>query len=454
MEKSHGVIHMKICQSLDSAAVLMRFRDFLGGGIYRHSDRTGTKEATLQWKVHGTTMQHAADVLCKFPSMQRAQLQIAAGGAVARADRSDMIQTLKQLKQMDHVPTTFQSSWPYFAGFFDAEGSITVGGTYVGLHLQVHQKNPFVLEELHSFLLKHKLNKWALHSDNSRGAWKLQCRHRATCQLTLRHLLDSGLDLKKRQADLALSLTADNQMQVREAMFELNGNQNKYGRLDGPGIQRAKEISSVRQQLKKASQQERELLEVKLEGLLEEHKLQNLVTKSLPQMQLSCTTTMHETRGLRARYFATGLMVLYIVYNLLASQTFQGRLPMFLVVVSFISWVVTPVIFAPLPRCELIEQDLREFNGFINGRAGMSEKELPEVVERGQRGRARTIFECGLVDSVSYWTKMCQSPEGQMGQRSMRRKNMGTPMVLGQSRPAWRFRYDFQLLFLYIFGWF
>eukprot|EP00438_Fugacium_kawagutii_P003059 Skav215067 [mRNA] locus=scaffold1303:412677:436140:+ [translate_table: standard] len=40
------------------------------------------------------------------------------------------------------------------------------------------------------------------------------------------------------------------------------------------------------------------------------------------------------------------------------------------------------------------------------GRAGMSEKELPEVVERGQRGRARTIFECGLIDSVNYWTSM------------------------------------------------
>lgn len=103
---------------------------------------------------------------------------------------------------------------------------------------------------------------------------------------------------------------------------------------------------------------------------------------------------------------AIRLMVLYIVYNLLASQTFQGRLPMFLVVVSFVSWMVTPVIFAPFPRCELIEQDLREFNGFINGRAGMSEKELPEVVERGQRGRARTIFECGLLDSVNYWTTM------------------------------------------------
>eukprot|EP00434_Breviolum_minutum_P022453 symbB.v1.2.019819.t1/scaffold1579.1/size168583/2 len=103
---------------------------------------------------------------------------------------------------------------------------------------------------------------------------------------------------------------------------------------------------------------------------------------------------------------AIRLMVLYIVYNLLASQTFQGRLPMFLVVVSFISWMVTPVIFAPFPRCELIEQDLREFNGFITGRAGMSEKELPEVVERGQRGRARTIFECGLLDSVNYWTSM------------------------------------------------
>jgi len=103
---------------------------------------------------------------------------------------------------------------------------------------------------------------------------------------------------------------------------------------------------------------------------------------------------------------AIRLVMLYIVYNLLAMQTFQGRLPMFLVVVSFVSWVITPVIFSPFPRRSLIAQDLREFNGFINGRAGMSEKELQEVDERGRRSRVRTIFECGLADSISYWTDM------------------------------------------------
>eukprot|EP00931_Biecheleriopsis_adriatica_P075897 TRINITY_DN4966_c0_g1_i1.p1 TRINITY_DN4966_c0_g1~~TRINITY_DN4966_c0_g1_i1.p1 ORF type:complete len:2275 (-),score=375.89 TRINITY_DN4966_c0_g1_i1:31-6855(-) len=103
---------------------------------------------------------------------------------------------------------------------------------------------------------------------------------------------------------------------------------------------------------------------------------------------------------------AIRLMMLYMIYNLIASQTFQGRLPMFLVVTSFVAWVVTPIIFSPFPRVSLIEQDLREFNGFINGRAGMSEKELQEVVDRGRKGRVRTIFECGLADSISYWSDM------------------------------------------------
>lgn len=99
------------------------------------------------------------------------------------------------------------------------------------------------------------------------------------------------------------------------------------------------------------------------------------------------------------------LMVLYIVYNLLASQTFQGQLPMFLVVISFTFWIVTPVIFAPFARCTLITQDLRDFNGFINGRAGISEAELDDLVDRGRKNKMpRTLFECGLTDAILYWT--------------------------------------------------
>ena len=281
MVKSTGQMSMGIGQTLDSARVLIRFRDSFGGGIWHHRCQSGTHRATLQWQVHGRTMRHAAQVLCKVPSMQRAQLQIAAAGKITKADRSGVAQTLRLLKQKDHVPANFSCSWPYFAGFFDAEGSISVRGSCVGLELQVGQMNPFVLEELHSFLHKQELSKWRLEC-RSDGGCQLRCADLATCKRTLRHLLDAGLDLKQSQAALAVSLEADNHKQVREHMFSLNGFNSKYRRLDDAGIERAKQINSVRKQFNRASsQQERELLQAKLEGLREDHKLQKLQLKSV-----------------------------------------------------------------------------------------------------------------------------------------------------------------------------
>ncbi|CAK9077899.1 unnamed protein product [Durusdinium trenchii] len=278
MIKQRGSISLRVGQALDSASVLMRFRDSLGGGIYLERVRTGAQQASLQWVVCSTTMQHAARVLCKVPSMQRAQLQIAAAGTIIEADRSDVAQKLKQLKQNDHVPARFHCSWPYFAGFFDAEGSISVGGC-AGLQLKVWQKNPFVLQELHSFLHSRELTKWRLRL-MSGGGNALECTQLATCKLTLRHLLDAGLEVKQRQAALALSLTFDNHKQVRDKVLALNGLQNKNDILDDAGIERAKEIKSLYEKCRRASsQQEWELLQAKLEALREEHELEKLITK-------------------------------------------------------------------------------------------------------------------------------------------------------------------------------
>mmetsp|Transcript_57963 Transcript_57963/g.180146 ORF Transcript_57963/g.180146 Transcript_57963/m.180146 type:complete len:1155 (+) Transcript_57963:268-3732(+) len=100
---------------------------------------------------------------------------------------------------------------------------------------------------------------------------------------------------------------------------------------------------------------------------------------------------------------AFDLVMAYIIYIVLVSQTFQGKLPMVLVVISFVSWITTPIIFSPFPRCSLLDQDIREFNGFINGRAGMGEDDVAEVIERGKSGRVRTLYECGLADEISVW---------------------------------------------------
>ena len=136
-----------------------------------------------------------------------------------------------------------------------------------------------MLEELHFFLRKNDLNKWTLKHLSS-GYYKLRCVDTATCKLTLQRLLKCGLDVKKKQAALALSLTPDNHKQVREAIHELNGYQTRYQRLDDKGVERAKDIQRVGNQLRNASSQQKlETLRVKLGDLREEHTLQNLVTK-------------------------------------------------------------------------------------------------------------------------------------------------------------------------------
>merc|ERR1711972_805785 len=96
----------------------------------------------------------------------------------------------------------------------------------------------------------------------------------------------------------------------------------------------------------------------------------------------------------------------YLVYSVLAAQRLSGgKLPMVLVCISILAWVITPIVFSPLPRWNLIAQDLRDFNAFITGRAGSAEEEIPEVISRGNRGAVRTLYECGLSEEISVWSE-------------------------------------------------
>lgn len=120
----------------------------------------------------------------------------------------------------------------------------------------------------------------------------------------------------------------------------------------------------------------------------------------------------HQTwRDIYATYWkshyrpAFKLLLLYLIYYVLAMQNAQGKLPMVLVVISFLAWLVTPILFSPLPRWNLIFQDLREFNGFITGGAGKDEADIPEVLSRGKKGTVRSLYECGLADELSSWSE-------------------------------------------------
>merc|ERR1719491_2482527 len=96
----------------------------------------------------------------------------------------------------------------------------------------------------------------------------------------------------------------------------------------------------------------------------------------------------------------------YSIYCALASQNrSDGKLPMVLVVISFVTWIIGPIVFSPLHRWGLIAQELQEFNNFIVGGAGTVEADIPEVLSRGKQGRVRSLYECGLAEELCVWSE-------------------------------------------------
>ena len=190
MEKT-GQVRLAVSQNVDSADVLIHFRSLLGGGVGFLAAATGTSKAALRWQVTGFKMTEAATALSAIPSMKQAQLLIAAKGNVAQADRLLVDKDLKMLKQKEHVPHhPPECSWPYFAGFFDAEGTIGVSPTSVRLRLEVGQVNPCVLVHLLQLLHGSGLCAWTLYDRGSHSC--LVCQDLRHCKQILELLFENA----------------------------------------------------------------------------------------------------------------------------------------------------------------------------------------------------------------------------------------------------------------------
>lgn len=274
-----GVASLQVTQNVDSAHVLLRFRRALGGAIVRSIHPTGRHKACLKWLLYCTKYGQVASWLGRIASMKQAQLQIAAGGRVLLADRDSVRLKLIELKQANFAPAGVDCSWSYFAGFFDADGYITVRALSNSLELKVTQANEYVLSRWLDFLHGQGL-RWHLYH-SPRGHGTLACRELASCRRSLELLLQGGLLVKQEQAKLALTLTAANHVQVREAMSKLKGYQSRYCRLDEAGMDRATEIQKLCRRLRSStSQQIKSQMEEELQAMRQEHLRQNLICKA------------------------------------------------------------------------------------------------------------------------------------------------------------------------------
>ena len=203
LNQRSGKISLQIDQRAASAGVLISFRNAFGGGIYRGRPPTGFHEAVLTWAVRGARVKQAAQLLASVPSMKQAQLRIAAAcpNGIPQC-WNGVAEDLRTLKRKDHIPS-ISCSWPYFAGFFDAEGCVGIAANFAGLRLSVTQVNDHVLQMLVQFLHENFMTHWRVRHEGQSSV--LSCSQRESCDQTLRCLLAHGLRVKKAQAELALN---------------------------------------------------------------------------------------------------------------------------------------------------------------------------------------------------------------------------------------------------------
>ncbi|CAE8645739.1 unnamed protein product [Polarella glacialis] len=240
---------LNIGQSSSNGEAVLLFQRSFGGGIYRGACGTGVRKPVIQWSLGGVAAKQAAALLGQIPSLKQPQLQIAAFCPVDASLRCNMVTELQRLKR-ESPETGNCCSWSFVAGFFDAEGYIsTPKHGQLRLELTQNHRAPlyaikcFIEQELE--LIQHGRSELNVAIYSDRSAYKLVINSGSVCKIVLQKLLTAGLAVKKRQAELALTICDSNGTEVREQLAKLVGDQARYQRLEANGRQRAKDISVV-----------------------------------------------------------------------------------------------------------------------------------------------------------------------------------------------------------------
>ena len=282
LSKTTGGFTLAISQSVNGAKTLMRFRQHFGGSINRKQDGNGFTRPVLRWLLCGEAMKRASTLLTKHSRTKRSQLQISARGNVEKAARLQVADELKLLKSGDYVPDNRQLSWQYLAGFFDAEGCIKVLPNSASIALDLWQVKPAILMQILSYLHRQQHQSWKMYttaclSPNNSTTCLIKCYGTDECKRILQELLAHGLQQKREQANLATDLTSENHVEIRDALFQLVGQQSRYNRLDSMGMEISKQILQARNRLRsKTGQANRATLEEELSLLKKKREIQKL----------------------------------------------------------------------------------------------------------------------------------------------------------------------------------
>ncbi|CAE8585841.1 unnamed protein product [Polarella glacialis] len=226
--------------------------------------------------------QAAAD-LCRASLVKHGQLQVAVNWPCCRSKRTDAAATLRKMKRTPEC-SNLSCSWSYVAGFFDAEGNVSVYADRPAVRLGITQKHPEVLQILREFLKAEGIPS-ILYQESFSTLCRLIIVRADAIQLMLTRMLAAGLLGKRGAAEVALALTPCKHAESRKEIACLVGNQGRYLRLDSAGCQRAIAIAKARRRLWYQYQsatgrsQASQVLETQLLEMKREHALCNAKTQ-------------------------------------------------------------------------------------------------------------------------------------------------------------------------------
>ena len=235
--------NLSLAQAASNPEILWQLREAFGGGIRLHSQGRGLRQPSLHWSVAGEAGRRAAKQLMVHSFSKRAQLKLAADWPAGCNEREEAIRELARLKLQD-CNEDIECSWPYLAGFVDAEGSICIRPSQVSGQLTIPQKHGGILKWIQRFLRSESSGQASL-SRNHLGIYVLAVCSQVDLRVVLLRLLESGLLAKGEQSKAALKLNRALHAELRHAQMLLSGNQARYKRLDAAGCKRAKEIRDL-----------------------------------------------------------------------------------------------------------------------------------------------------------------------------------------------------------------
>eukprot|EP00933_Yihiella_yeosuensis_P017353 TRINITY_DN14509_c0_g1_i6.p1 TRINITY_DN14509_c0_g1~~TRINITY_DN14509_c0_g1_i6.p1 ORF type:complete len:418 (+),score=45.45 TRINITY_DN14509_c0_g1_i6:40-1293(+) len=272
-----GRCALAITQLKNRGEVLLRFQQAFGGSIICKTHGKGSQQPTVEWSIHGQGCRNAAWQLSCASAWKAEQLKIASAWPDCKRQRQELHRKLRSLKD-DPICQRLDLSWPYLAGFFDADGHFSISATTGALNLTITQKHPQILECMCAFLQQagFSLGIHVLNLKEKRHFILTVTQHEVSKSI-LTMLASEGLTVKKHAAEVALSQNSSCHIETRSKLSNIVGNQARYQRLDAQGCHRAQHILRLKSRLhyyrsveniKKTAE-----LECQVQDAMEEHKL-------------------------------------------------------------------------------------------------------------------------------------------------------------------------------------